>query len=197
MEDKTDKLYFKTRLDYRTWLLQNHDICKRFWMIFYKKHTKVSCIAYNDAVEESLCFGWIDSLVSRVDDKIYLRKFTPRKKNSVWSPSNIKRVEALLEKGLFHKSGLETLPLDSMSRKPNWSKIRIAGQRNNIPVLPDWLKNAFNQNEPALTNFNNLAKGYKRQYILWITAAKTDKTRQKRIEKSIGLLRKNKKLGMV
>ncbi|MFB6342861.1 YdeI family protein [Saccharicrinis sp. FJH62] len=190
-------LWFKTRKDYRDWLLVNHDKCKRFRMVFYKKHTGKSNIEYNDAVEESLCFGWIDSLVRRVNDDIYTRKFTPRNLRSRWSPTNIKRVEKMLNTGMVEASGLKTLPIDPATGQPDWNKVTVSEMEKKVPDIPDHIKTIFKQHEPAWTNFTNLADSYKRQYILWITAAKTDATRNKRIKTSLQLLKENKKPGMI
>ncbi|MFB6317076.1 YdeI/OmpD-associated family protein [Saccharicrinis sp. FJH54] len=190
-------LRFKTRNELRDWLKINHNKCSGFRMVFYKKHTGISSINYNDAVEEALCFGWIDSLVNKINEDIYTRKFTPRKSGSRWSPSNIQRVEKLMKLDLMAEPGLKALPLNPLSGKPEWNRVNAEVSGEDGHKLPNQIEEIFKTNEPAWTNFNKLAKSYKHNYILWITAAKTDATRNKRIEKSIQLLKENNKLGMV
>ena len=197
LDTKSIYLWFETRKEYREWLTINHDQCDGFRMVFYKKHTGITTISYDDAVEESLCFGWIDSLVRRIDENLFTRKFTPRKPRSVWSPTNIQRIEKLLQKGLVEEPGLKTLLISTKTGKPDWKKVSVQKMNKKVPEIPDHVQNRFMQNEPAWTNFSSLADSYKRQYILWITAAKTEVTRNKRIEKSVLLLKENKKLGMV
>ena len=86
----TKELYVTNREDWRAWLEQNHATEKEVWLLYYKKHTGKPTIPYDDAVEEALCFGWIDSTVKRIDDEKYTQKFTPRNDRSVWSESNKK-----------------------------------------------------------------------------------------------------------
>ena len=87
------KIYFRNRDKWRAWLEKHHAIEKEVWLVYYKKHTGKPCITYNEAVEEALCFGWIDSIVKAIDEKKYCQKFTPRKDNSKWSESNKKIVK--------------------------------------------------------------------------------------------------------
>lgn len=188
--------YFKTRDDFRHWLSLNHQYCQRMRMAFYKKHTGVETISYNDAVEEAICFGWIDSLVKGVNNDYYTRKFTPRNKKSMWSATNVQRVENLLKQGLIKEAGIKSLPLDKQNKRPDWSQVKVYGNEKETATLPAYMASAFKANEPAMTNFRNLAASYKRQYINWITDAKTKVTKQKRIDKAIVLLKENKKLGM-
>lgn len=95
----TNMLYVTNRKDWRTWLGKNHDIEKEVWLIYYKKHTETARIPYDDAVEEAICFGWIDSTVKKIDEDRYAQKFTPRKGRSKWSQKNIKRAEKMIQEG--------------------------------------------------------------------------------------------------
>lgn len=91
--EKTDnQLYLPTRSEWRQWLSKNHAGVKVIWLVYYKKHTGKPSIPYDDAVEEALCFGWIDSTIKRIDDERYMQKFTPRNLKSEWSDLNIRRV---------------------------------------------------------------------------------------------------------
>ena len=90
------QIYLKTPEEWRKWLQENHTTQKEIWLIYYKKHTGKARVPYNEAVEESLCFGWIDSTIKRIDDERYMQKFTPRNPKSNWSLSNKKRIEKLV-----------------------------------------------------------------------------------------------------
>ena len=180
------QLFFENREAFRNWLEQHHESSPGIWMIYYKKHTDKPCIEYREALEEALCFGWIDSTLKKVDEERYLRKFTPRRKNSKWSQVNIKIAQTLIREGKMTRVGL--------GKWENHKPLKeLPGKE--IP-LPEFLREAFARNEPALENFQNLAPSYRRQYILWITTAKTQETVQKRVQESIGLLKENRKLGM-
>ena len=181
-----EQLFFENREAFRNWLEQHHESSPGIWMVYYKKHTDQPCIAYREALEEALCFGWIDSTLKKVDEERYLRKFTPRRKGSKWSQVNIRIAQALIREGKMTRAGL--------GKWENHEPLKeLPGKE--IPQ-PEFLREAFSQNEPALENFQNLAPGYRRQYILWITSAKTPVTVQKRINESIGLLKEDYKLGI-
>jgi len=106
MMEITEKLYVKNREAWREWLINHHAARKEIWLVYYKKHTGKSRIPYDHAVEEALCFGWIDSTVKRVDDEIYVQRFTPRKKNSNWSDLNKKRARNLIKSGKMTDAGM-------------------------------------------------------------------------------------------
>ena len=166
-------------------------------MIYYKKHTEKECVEYKDALEEALCFGWIDSTIKKVDDESYLRKFTPRTNISNWSDVNKKIVLSLIETGKMTQAGLNKIDVYLKTGKVEWKlKESKSNNKEKTFYIPDFILKAFADNEPALTNFNGLAKTYKRHYILWITTAKREETIQKRLTESITLLKENKKLGM-
>jgi uncharacterized protein YdeI (YjbR/CyaY-like superfamily) len=87
-----EQIYFNNRESFRSWLMKNHDNCRGIWIIFYKKEIKIECIKYYEALEEALCFGWIDSIIKKTDDNKYVRKFTPRTNTIKWSDLNKKTV---------------------------------------------------------------------------------------------------------
>ncbi len=99
-------LYVTNRQDWRSWLEKNYASQGEVWLIFYKKPSPNANISYEDAVEEALCFGWIDSLIQKIDDETYGRKFTPRAINAKWSPSNRRRVAKLVREGRMTEAGL-------------------------------------------------------------------------------------------
>ncbi len=143
-------------------------------------------IEYEDSVREALCFGWIDSLIRRLDDDRYARKFTPRKPTSNWSDSNRKRWKELKASGLLAAAGNAAAP--TANRYP---------ARPEIPnKAPAYITKALKANSKAWAGFQNLAPGYRREFLTWIDAAKRPETRQKRIRESIKLLSAGKKLGI-
>ena len=192
-----EHIYFKSRESFRNWLEKNHNKSLGIWMIFYKKHVNIDCAKYNEALEEALCFGWIDSIIKKVDDEQYVRKFTPRTNISKWSDLNKKIVLSLIENGRMTNAGLEKIDIYLKTGRVDWTiKKSIAERKANEIRVPDFILKGLAQNEPALTNFNNLANSYKRHYILWITNAKREETIFNRLKESIELLKENQKLGL-
>ena len=114
------RLYVKTSNDWKKWLTKNHNKVEELWLIFYKKGTSKPSIDYETAVEEALCFGWIDSLVKKIDEERYVRKFTPRKNNSVWSESNKKCVKRVIKEGRMTEFGMEKIT--AAKKSGMWNK---------------------------------------------------------------------------
>jgi len=153
--------------------------------VFYKDHTGVKSIPYEDSVREALCFGWVDSLIKRLDDDRYARKFTPRQPTSKWSDSNRKRWAELKAAGLLRAAGLTAAPTDN-----------TYAPRPAIPDLPAYIAKALKTNPKAWSFFQALAPTYRRHFVVWIHIAKRPDTRQKRIRESIALLAAGQKLGL-
>lgn len=191
-----DQIHFENSNTFRTWLKDNHDKSPGIWLIFYKKHTNTECITYTEALDESLCYGWIDSTRKRVDDEKYIQKFSPRKNNSNWSVVNKLKVLALIKQGKMTEIGLNKIDEYLKTGKLNWKLEELNKKKEDRVEIPAFIVNEFSNNEPALTNFNNLAKSYKKQYIGWISSAKREGTRLKRLSESVNLLKENKKLDM-
>jgi len=185
------QLYFTNRMEWREWLQVHYGQESEVWLIFYKKGTGKPTMDYEAAVEEGLCFGWIDSIIKKIDDERYARKFTPRKEESKWSESNKRRVKRLIKNGLMTEIGMAKVKEAKESGR--WDKTG----RPQIPFeLPEDFKAALDNNAKARKFFNGLAPSYRKQFIGWIAMAKRPETRAKRIEESIGLLKKGEKLGM-
>lgn len=185
-------LYAANREEWRAWLEKNHATEDEIWLIYYKKNTGKSGITYNEAVEEALCFGWIDSIIQKIDSDKYARKFTPRKSNSRWSALNKKRVAMLIQAGKMTKAGLAAA--NYSGAEDDYGRTPERAQQNLIP--PPFLKQVLRRNPKAWENFQSLAPSYRRNYIGWITAAKSGETRNKRLAEAIALLTENKKLPM-
>jgi uncharacterized protein YdeI (YjbR/CyaY-like superfamily) len=187
----SDELYVTSRSDWHDWLRRNHDAKKEVWLIFYKKHTGKPSILYDDAVEEALCFGWIDSIIKKIDDEKFARKFILRKSGSKWSELNKERARKMIEEGKMTEAGL--LRIEEAKESGEWFKAALV--RREL-VIPSYVKEALAKNKKALSNFNNLAKSYRRQYVGWITSARREETRRRRLAEAIKVLEKNEKLGM-
>lgn len=179
-------LDIRTRRAWRAWLAKHHAQRAGVWLVFHKGHTGVVSVDYDDAVREALCFGWIDSLIKRLDDDRYARKFTPRTPTSRWSDSNRRRWAELKDAGLLAPPGLAAGPTsNSYGTKPV------------IPDdLPDHVAAAFRANARAWACFQQLPRTARRQFVGWIHLARRPETRERRIRESIALLAAGKRLGL-
>ena len=173
------------RRQWRAWLIKHHTSSPGVWLVFYKAHTAVKSISYEDTVREALCFGWIDSLIKRLDDDRYALKVTPRKPTSKWSASNRKRWAELDASGLLTPAGQAAAPTSN-----------TYAPRPVIPELPPYIAKALKANPAAWKFFRELAPTYRRDFVVWIQIAKRPETRARRIRESIALLAARKKLGL-
>jgi uncharacterized protein YdeI (YjbR/CyaY-like superfamily) len=148
-------LYVASRDHWRTWLQENHGTEKEIWLIHYKKHTAKPSISYEEAVEEALCFGWIDSIMKSLDDEKYALRYSPRKRGSIWSEANKRRVERMISQGLMTEAGMAKIR--EAKESGEWQKATVREDTTNIP--PD-LEEALRANEKARHNFEGLAPSY-------------------------------------
>jgi uncharacterized protein YdeI (YjbR/CyaY-like superfamily) len=181
----------RSRRQWRTWLEKHHADEEELWLIFYKKHTGKKGLVYEDAVQEALCFGWIDGILKRIDDEKHTIRFSPRRRKSIWSPTNKKRVAKLIASGQMTKAGLAKI--EEAKRNGQWDKADLLGPE---PEVPSELTKALASSKKAQQNFANLAPSYRRQFVWWVASAKRDETRRKRVSEALRLLRENKRLGM-
>lgn len=178
-------LEVRSRRQWRAWLARHHKSSSGIWLVFYKQHTKLKSMPYEDAVREALCFGWIDSLVKRLDDDRYALKVTPRKPTSKWSDLNRKRWMELKATGLLSSAGVAAAPTEN-----------TYGPRPVIPDLPNYIAKAIKANAKAWTFFRGLPPRQRRDFVVWIHTAKRPETRERRIRESLALLGAGKKLGL-
>ncbi len=176
----------RTRRQWRKWLREHHDSDSEIWLIFHKRHTDVACLSYDDAVEEALCYGWIDSTVRRLDEARYARKFTPRRADSQWSTANRRRHADLASRGLLAAPGLNRAPTRRSDDPP----------RPSVAELPSYLDQALRKNPRARTAFGQLAPSYRRAYIGWVMSAKREETKARRVREALRLLAEGRKLGL-
>lgn len=180
----------KSRKSWRSWLQKNHATKVEVWLVFYKQHTGKPTLSYNDAVEEALCFGWIDGVKRSVDDERYMHRFSPRKPESRWSESNRKRVARLEKAGQIMPAGKRAIEV--AKRNGQWS----ASAPKFDFSMPAELAARLKRNKRAAAFFESLAPSYQKQYIAWIVTAKRDDTKKRRLNEAIELLSRGEKLGM-
>lgn len=179
--------YAKTQADWRNWLKENHQTEKSVWLIIYRKGGKTPSVYYPEAVDEALCFGWIDSLPNKRDEESYYQFFAKRNPKSNWSKVNKMKMDKLLAEGKIEPAGLEAIELAKQNGK--WNILDEVAEL----IMPEELKLAFDKNPLALENFNNFSKSSKRGILEWILNAKREETKQKRIEETVSLASKNVK----
>jgi len=185
------KLYVTNRRNWRAWLEKNNDTAKEVWLIYYKKHARKPSISYEASVEEALCYGWVDSIIKRLDDDRCARKFTPRKGASVWSESNKRRAERMIRDGRMTEAGMAKIR--EARKRGVWSKTQEASKEL---IVPAFIQNTLAQNEKASLFFETLANSYKRQIVRWVSSAQKEETKIRRLTEVISLLEKNQKLGL-
>ena len=175
----------RTRARWRDWLGKHHTSSRGVWVVFHKAHTAVKSMPYEDFVREALCFGWVDSLVKRLDDDRFAIKVTPRKATSRWSDINRRRWRELKRAGLLTPAGQAAAPTENRyAPKPS------------IPELPRYIRTAIKSNSEAWRFFQKLPRRERRTFVVWIHIAKRPETRARRIRESIVLLAAGRKLGL-
>jgi uncharacterized protein YdeI (YjbR/CyaY-like superfamily) len=185
MADSLITLDVRTRSRWRQWLAAHHASSPGIWLVRHKQHSGVTSMPYEDLVREALCFGWIDSLVKRLDDNRYAIKVTPRKATSRWAHITGTRWGEFKAAGQLTAAGLAAAPTST-----------TYAARPSIPVLPSYIAKAFKTNPGAWQFFQGLAPTYRRDFVVWIHIAKRPETREKRIRESLELLAAGKKLGL-
>lgn len=175
----------RSRKQWRDWLERNHLKSSGVWLVTYKKETGKPRIDYAEAVEELLCFGWVDSKASKLDDERSMLLCTPRKPRSAWSRPNKERVARLTAEGLMMPRGMEMVEL--AKRTGTWDAL------NDVEALvePEDLKARLDRTRAARTNWDAFPRSVKRGILEWILNAKRPETRQKRIEETASQAAKN------
>jgi uncharacterized protein YdeI (YjbR/CyaY-like superfamily) len=171
-------LRFQNKDEWRTWLQENHNTMKDAWLVIRKRHVTHRGVYYDEAVEEALCFGWIDgAMKSATADFFYLR-FSPRTKSSIWSMSNIRRVEKLLAEGKMMAAGKQKI--EEAKASGAWD---ATIRREQVDFIPEELETALRKIDGALARYQDLPDSRKKQYIYWLQSSKKDETKQRRIQK--------------
>jgi uncharacterized protein YdeI (YjbR/CyaY-like superfamily) len=186
--DAYKQYYPKDRSAWRKWLEKNHAKAPGVWVVYYKKDSGKTRVAYADAVEEALCFGWIDTTQRPRDEDSYMQLFTPRKPKSTWSKLNKDRVERLEKEGLMTNAGREKIEI--ARENGSWTKL------DNVEnfVIPPELEKAFGRNKTARNNFDAMSKTAQKEFLYWLNNAKKEDIRKQRVAAIIKLTKENLRL---
>jgi len=183
----------KDRKAWRKWLEKEHSRSAGIWLVYYKKHTGLRGLSYDEAVEEALCFGWIDSLPGKLDEERSMLKFTPRKPKSVWSALNKKRVAQLISQGLMTPAGLA--PIRIAKKNGSWETLTASDEAAAMNLVPPDLARLFAKNKQVGENFKAFSQSIRKQFLSWIFSAKRPETRLKRVEQTVRMAAANVKPG--
>ena len=179
-----------SRESWREWLEMNHAARNDVWVVFCKRHTGKPTLSYAAAVEEALCFGWIDGVKRSIDEERYAHRFSQRKPESKWSALNRERAKRMEQAGLMTVAGRRAI--ERAKRNGTWMS---APPTVDLSMPPE-LASKLESDRKAAAFFDSLAPSYRRQFIGWINAAKRSETRERRVKESVALLRRGEKLGM-
>jgi uncharacterized protein YdeI (YjbR/CyaY-like superfamily) len=188
--DVTESIYLATRKAWRAWLKKHHTTKREIWFTYFKKGTGKPSVPYAHAVEEALCFGWIDTTVKTLDAHRYVQRFTPRKKGSNWSGPNLERIRRLVASGQMTPAGAVHLPnakaAREFQRQHDW-------RTSAPPTAPRDLAAALKMSPKAAAFWKTLAPGYRRLYVRRVVEAKKPETRVRRVSSTIERLEKGLK----
>jgi uncharacterized protein YdeI (YjbR/CyaY-like superfamily) len=187
VEPPSNSVHPLTREEWRSWLEQHHTRTEGIWMISYKKASGKLPVEYEEAVEEALCFGWVDSKGNRLDDERTMLWFAPRKPRSGWSRPNKERIERLLAADMIAPAGLAKI--ETAKKDGSWNALDAVEA---LEVPPD-LDQAFAATTTARQYWDAFPRSVKRAILAWIASAKRPETRAKRIEETARLATENKR----
>jgi uncharacterized protein YdeI (YjbR/CyaY-like superfamily) len=183
----TEHLIFKNHAAFHTWLQKNHGQTEGLWLVF-GKNNMVKTLTPEQALEEALCFGWIDGLIKRVDEKQYIKFFSPRRNKSNWSEKNKRTAERLIQTGRMTAPGLRAI--DIAKQTGSWeSPRRLAVTQEDIKRFARMIAS----NTQAAANFQKMPQSVRRQVTGFYLDAKQEATQKRRLTKLIGLLEQNKR----
>jgi len=179
MPEPTNIRYFKNIKELRKWFEKNHNKQTEQWFGYFKKGSGKTGVSYSEAVDEALCFGWIDGIAKGIDDQRYCQRFTPRKKGSTWSAVNIGKVKGLLKSGRMHEAGLAVFKNRDKSNTNQYSF-----EQKEIKLTPK-LEKIFKANKKAWGYYSKSPPGYKQTSAWLVISAKQEATKMKRLERLI------------
>ncbi len=175
----------RSRAEWRAWLAKNHATSKGVWVVLVKKGSGLRGIGYEAAVEEALCYGWIDSRPNTLDERRYKLRLTPRKRGSVWSKINKAKVRKLIKQGSMAQPGLEKIR--AAKKDGSWTRLDAIDRLE----MPADLIEALEGNALAREHFGAFSTSSKKIALFWIVSAKRPETRRKRIEETVRLAADN------
>lgn len=177
----------KSRSEWRQWLEENHQVKAAVWLVYYKASAKVASISWREAVDEALCFGWIDSTRKTIDDERFIQYFSRRNPNSTWSKVNKEKVAELIQANLMTKAGLDSIA--TAQQNGSWELL----DEVEALVVSEDLKEALSYHDGATDYFDSLSRSNKKMLLYWVVSAKRVETRQKRIKEVAACAGKNLK----
>jgi uncharacterized protein YdeI (YjbR/CyaY-like superfamily) len=183
--------HFRTAAAFRRWLGKHHDTASEVIVGFYKKGTGKPSITYPEALDEALCFGWIDGVRRRIDDESYSQRFTPRRRNSIWSQVNIRKVTELQKAGRMTDAGLRAFEARDEKKSMRYSF------ENRPQRLPAGLEQRFKANKPAWSFFLAQPPGYRRLMIWYVMSAKKEETQIRRLERLVGFSERSERVPLL
>lgn len=175
----------KSRKEWRKWLEKNHQTESSVWLIIFHKRSEVKSVYYDEAVEEAICFGWIDSIANKRDSESKYQLFSRRKPGSKWSRLNRQRSAKMISQGMMTPAGQALI--DRAMKEGTWEAL----EQVQSAVIPDDLRKLFNKNKTALKNFQAFPPSSKRIILEWILNARQPQTRERRIAQTVELAAKN------
>lgn len=178
-------LPFSSQAEWRAWLESNHVTCDGIWLQFYKKGSGVPTVVYAEALDEALCFGWIDGQLKSGDDKYYLQKFTPRRKRSLWSKRNIEHVSRLEAEGKIHPAGWKAI--EEAKANGRWEN---AYDSQSSATVPEYLLVELAKDPKSLAFFESLNKINKFSIIWRLQSANKQEIREKRLRQILDMMAK-------
>jgi uncharacterized protein YdeI (YjbR/CyaY-like superfamily) len=178
-------IHFKSAAEWRKWLAENHDKEESLFLIIYRKESGTPSVYYSEAVDEAICFGWIDSKINKRDAESYYQYFAKRNPKSNWSKVNKAKVERLLSESKMAPAGLAMIEL--AKKTGTWTALDKVEELE----LPAELEAALNKNKKAKNYFDAFPRSVKRGILEWIMNAKRDETKLKRINETVELAAKN------
>jgi uncharacterized protein YdeI (YjbR/CyaY-like superfamily) len=185
----SNDLYFSNNGEWRKWLSMNHDKEQEAWLFIRKKRSSKAGISYDEALEEALCFGWIDGKMQSIDKDRFVLRFSPRKARSIWSKRNREKAEVLISQGKMTAAGMAKI--EDAKKNGAWD---VAYTSRTANEMPDDLEAALSRNRIAHVNFHNFANSYRNMYIGWLNSARMEETRRRRIAEIIKRAELNHKI---
>ena len=184
-------VFFRSASAFRRWLEKHHDAATELWVGFYKKHSGKRGISYQEAVDQALCYGWIDGIKKRVDDDGFTHRFSPRRAKSVWSAINSRRVKELQRLGLMMPAGVAAFERRDPARSGIYSF------ENPVASLPPLLERQFKASPKAWAFFHAQPPGYRRVAVFWVMSAKRDETRTRRLAQLVDASERQVRVGAI
>lgn len=175
------------QLKWREWLMENHSIEKSVWLIYFKKRSKKPFLIWSEAVEQALCFGWIDSLAKPLDNERYMQFFTRRKPGSVWSKINKEKIQKLIDNGQIHQAGFDVIRL--AKQNGSWTIL----DEVEALIVPGDLQKELIKKPNAKSYFDKLSRSDQKNLLQWLVLAKKAGTRLRRINEIVEFTNQNLK----